>query len=376
MAVDLQVSREKLDVIDAKIVELFEERMEIAKAVAEYKKEVGKPVLDPQREAAKLETLEKLTDNAFNKKGIHELFKQIMSISRKLQYSMLDSYSEDIHLTPITDIDRSENTIVAYFGGKGAYTEQAMEEFFGKEVQTKQVLTFREVMELVQQGEVDYGVLPFENTSTGGIVDNFDLLVDYDNTIVGQHIVKVEHALVGLPGAKIEDIKKVYSHPQGLMQCEAFFEEHKNMEREEFSSTAASAKKVLEDKDVTHAAIASVRAAKYYGLEVLKEAINYQQENYTRFIIITKRKVFLKNANRVNLCFELPHESGSLYNILSHFIFNGLSMTNIESRPILGRNWEYRFFVEFDGNLNDDAVQNAINGVKEEAVRLRILGNY
>lgn len=374
--IDLQVSRDKLDVIDKQIVELMEQRLEITRAVAEYKKEAGKPVFDKEREKSKLENLTGMVERSFAKKTIDELFRQIMSISRKLQYSMIDVHSDVLLLQPIADIERDSHTKVAYFGGKGAYTEQAMEEFFGSDIQARQELTFRGVMELVQNGEADYGVLPFENTSTGGITDNFDLLLDYDNTIVGQHIVKVEHALVGLPGAKIEDIRTVYSHPQGLLQCETFFEQHPEIVREEYSSTAASAAKVLEEQDITHGAIASKRAAKYYGLEVLQEAVNYQNENYTRFIIITNKKVYFQNASKVQVCFELPHESGSLYNMLSHFIFNGINMTNIQSRPIIGRKWEYRFFVEFDGNLQDEGVRNAIRGIQEEASSLRILGNY
>lgn len=374
--IDLQVSRDKLDVIDKEIVELVKKRLEITRAVAEYKKEVGKPVFDKERERAKLETLTGMVEEPFAKKTVDELFRQVMSISRKLQYSMIDVYKDTFLLQPVSDIACDSQTKVAYFGGRGAYTEQAMEEFFGSEIQARQELTFRGVMELVQRGEADYGVLPFENTSTGGITDNFDLLLDYGNTIVGQHIVKVEHALVGLPGAKLEDIRTVYSHQQGLMQCETFFEQHPEIVKEEYSSTAASAAKVLEEQDITHGAIASKRAAKYYGLEVLQEAVNYQNDNYTRFIIITNKKVYLQNATKVQVCFELPHESGSLYNMLSHFIFNGINMTNIQSRPIIGRNWEYRFFVEFDGNLQDEAVRNAINGIKEEASSFRILGNY
>jgi chorismate mutase/prephenate dehydratase len=265
---------------------------------------------------------------------------------------------------------------VVFFGAKGTYTEQAMEEYFGKEIDNFNELTFKGVMQAVKDGKADYGVLPIENSSTGGITDIYDLLVDYDNYIVGEHVVKIHNVLLGLKGSKIEELKKVYSHPQPLMQCAQFLEEHNYIQKIDYLSTAASAEKVLKDQDPSQAAIASRRTAEYYGLEVLADNINFDDTNSTRFIIISNKKMYLEKANKVSICFELPHESGTLFNMLSHFIYNNLSMTKIESRPILGKKWEYRFFVDFEGNLSDPGVKNAINGIQEEAVSLMILGNY
>ena len=141
-------------------------------------------------------------------------------------------------------------------------------------------------------------------------------------------------------------------------------------------NTAVSAKKVLEDGDVTQAAVASEIAGKLYGLKVLEPAINYNKNNVTRFIILAKNPVYQEGANKISICFELPHESGTLYNMLSHIIYNGLNMTKIESRPLEGRNWEYRFFVDFEGNMEDSAVKNALRGLREETRNMKILGNY
>lgn len=373
--VDLLKSREDIDRIDKQIISLLEERMEIAKNVAEYKISVGKKVYDKQREDEKLETLGSLASNEFNKHAARELFTQIMSISRKLQYTLVKSESVSKSFEAIDELPITVDTKVVFFGEEGTYTQQCMEDYFGTQIDSFNELTFRKVMEAVKDGRADYGVLPIENSSTGGISDIYDLLIEYNNYIVGEHVVKIQNALLGLEDATIENLKTVYSHPQPLMQCAKFLEEHDYIEKKEYLSTAASAKKVMEDGDVTQAAIGSKKAAQCYGLKILKDSINFDDTNCTRFIIIASRKIFLKDANKVSISFELPHKSGTLYNMLSHFIFNNLNMVKIESRPINGKNFEYRFFVDVEGNLRDAGVINALRGIKEEASSVRVLGN-
>ena len=376
MVVDLAKSRKKIDQIDQEITRLFEERMEVANDVAAYKRSTGKKVFDPEREQQKIQTLRGLAGNEFNATAIEDLFRQIMSISRKYQYQKLGSAANEIPFRQVEKLDVNKDTRIVYFGEKGAFTEQAMLECFGENISAENKTTFKEVMESVANKEARFGVLPIENTSTGGITDIYDLLVDYDITIVAEHVVKVEQALLGKPGAKIEDIRTVYSHPQGLLQCSKFLEEHPKMQGEEYASTAAAAKKVAQEEDMTQAAIASTRAAKEFGLEVLQESINYQSQNYTRFIIISHEKIFLSDANKISLVFELKHELGSLYNMLANFYYNDLNLTKIESRPIVGRSWEYRFFVDVEGNLKDSGVGNALATIQEFASNLQILGNF
>lgn len=374
--VDLQVTREKIDNVDKQIVALFQERMELARDVAEYKLNVGKPVFDKERERNKLKKLSSMAENEFNQRSIQELFAMIMSLSRKFQYGMLSETEAIERFQCLDKLPIEKTTRVVYFGVPGTHTHQAMGEFFGDKVQVRNALTFKEIMELVQQGGIDYGILPIENSSTGGITDSYDLLMEYDNYIVGEHYLKINQALLGLRGAKIENLSKIYSHPQGLLQCSTFFEEHPKIQQEKYDSTAAAAKKIAEDGDITHAAIAGIKAAECYGLEVLNPVLNKEEANSTRFIVISKKPIYVKDSNKVSICFEIPHESGTLADILSHFKFNGLNMTKIESRPIPGRTWEYRFVIEFEGNLNDDGVRNALNGIFEEAVKVKILGNF
>ena len=371
--IDLAESREHIDRIDKQIVDLFEERMKIAGDVAEYKRNTGKKVFDPEREAQKLKALGAMASTGFNERAIQELFSQIMSISRKYQYSLLAEQNE--RFEELAELPKSSDTKVCFFGAPGSYSEQAMEDCFGNDVKSFPAATFKEVMEAVQSGAADFGVLPIENTTTGGITDSYDLLMEYDNYLVGEHVVKIEHALLGLTGASVENLRKVYSHSQGLSQCKKFFDEHPEIRPAVSGSTSESAKKVMEANDNTLAAIASKRAAKIYGLEVLQECLNTEEVNSTRFIIVTNRRTFLPKANKISICFELPHESGSLYKMLSHIMYNNLNMTKIESRPIPGRSFEYRFFVDFEGKITDAAVRNTLNGIREEASRFKILGN-
>lgn len=374
---DLLELREQIDGIDREIVRLFEARMEISRQVAEYKIANGKKILDREREIEKLKVLCGLAHNDFNSHGVQELFQQIMSISRKLQYQLLaaEGVSGSLPFTQVEKIDR-KNCRVVYQGVEGAYQHQAALRYFGEDVNIFHMDSFRGCMEAIKEGMADYAVLPIENSSAGEVSDIYDLLEEYENYIVGEQILEIHHALLGVPGAVLSDVKTVYSHPQALMQCSVYLEQQKGWRQEPVANTAMAARKVSEDKDRTQAAIGSVEAAKRHGLEVLKMPINHDRFNSTRFIVVTNRKMYEKDAKKVSICFELPHKSGSLYSILSHIIYNDLNMCKIESRPIPEHNWEYHFFVDFDGNLNDSAVKNAIRGIMEEAVNFKILGNY
>ncbi len=373
----LEELRERLDVIDDQIVRLYEERMKVCEEVGAYKVQSGKRVLDRQREKNKLTDVASKVEGDFNKKGVQELYEQLMSMSRKLQYRQLVEAGA-LGRLPFIEIAslEKETARVVFQGTEGAYSQAAMRQYFGKGCNNFHVHTFREAMEAIEEGAADYAVLPIENSSAGSVNEIYDLLVEFENYIVGETILSVTHTLAGLPGTQLSKIKRVYSKAEALMQTTRFLDEQSAWERISVANTAAAAKKVLNDADYTQAAVCSAYAAEVYGLEVLADDINDEKNNSTRFIVITNQKVFLKNASRISICFEVPHESGSLYQMLSHFIYNDLSMTRIESRPIEGKTWEYRFFVDFEGNLENPAVKNAIRGLREEAKNLRILGNY
>lgn len=374
---DLLELRKQIDEIDTQIVELYEKRMDICSQVADYKIETGKKVFDKEREMEKLRNLKTLTQNEFNSHGIQELFEQIMSMSRKLQYKKL-SEKGSLGRLPFIGVDALDvkGSRVVFQGAEGAYSQMAMQRFFGENVNGFHVDTFRDAMCAIEEGSADYAVLPIENSTAGIVNEIYDLLVEFENYIVGEQIIRIEHCLLGVPGAVKEDIHTVYSHPQSLMQSARYLNDHPAWKQVSMQNNAFAARKVKEDGDKSQAAIASEQAAQIYGLDILEQGVNHSQTNSTRFIIVTNQKIFLKNAQKVSICFEVPHESGSLYHMLSHFIYNNLNMTKIESRPIEDRNWEYRFFVDFDGNLADSAVKNALRGLRDEARNMRILGNY
>ena len=373
---DLGQLRERIDDIDKQIVSLYEERMDVSRQVAEYKIENGKKVFDKSREEAKLAGVRAMAHNDFNRHGIVELYEQIMAMSRKLQYQMLSENGQRGRppFLPVDALDTGKVRVV-FQGAEGAYSQAAMVRFFGEKIDSIHVDTFRDAMSAIDEGRADFAVLPIENSTAGVVSEIYDLLVEFEHYIVGEQIIRIEHCLLGLPGTKLSEITTVYSHPQSLMQSSRYLSAH-SWQQISMPNNAFAARKVARDGRRDQAAIASEYAGQVYGLEVLEKPVNNVSSNSTRFIVVTNQKIFCRDAKKVSICFEVRHESGSLYHMLSHIIYNNLSMTKIESRPIEGRAWEYRFFVDFEGNLADVAVKNALRGLREEASNLRVLGNY
>lgn len=375
--VDLQACREELDQIDRQIVELFERRMAVCGDVASYKIETGKAVYDGVRERQKLEAVEAMAHGNFNQTAVRELYSQMMTISRRYQYRLLAEHGTVPDLG-FTRVDRlpADHLRVVYQGVEGAYSHRAALQFFGQEEELYHVVHFEDAMKEVIEGRADYAVLPIENSSAGAVIDNYDLLIQYPNYIVAEVFVGIDHALLGLPGAKLSDVRTVFSHPQALMQCSSFLNQERNWKQVSLENTAVSARKVLEDRDVSQAAVASEIAGKIYGLSVLKPSIQNSRNNTTRFIVLSRTPMYRKDAKKVTITFELAHKSGTLYNILGHFIFNGVNMRMIESRPIPERTWEYRFFIDIEGNLDDPGIVNALQSIRAESQNMRIIGNY
>lgn len=373
----LEELRGQLDVVDDQIVKLYEERMKICEQVGEYKVEAGRKVFDRVREKEKLQNVASKVSSDFDKKGVQELYQQLMSLSRKLQYQQLVKAGA-LGRLPFIEIDSLgvEKARVVFQGMEGAYGQAAMKTYFGEDCNSYSVRTFRDAMEAIEEGAADYAVLPIENSTAGAVNEVYDLLVEFENYIVGETIIPIKNTLSGLPGTDISEIERVYSKAEALMQASHFLGEHGDWQQISVANTALAAKKILEDQDKHQAAVCSAYAASVYGLSVLADSINDEKNNSTRFIVITNQKVFLKDAKKISICLELPHESSSLYHLLSHFAYNDLNMTKIESRPMEGKSWEYRFFIDFEGNLADPAVKNAIRGLREEGRNLRILGNY
>ena len=374
---DLQEIRKQIDQVDSQLAALIEQRMRLTADVAEYKMQNGKEIYDPVREKEKLASVRAMAKTPFGEIAMGEIFAQMMTISRRYQYQVLGSYGNkaDGGFKLVENLPTAGARIV-YQGVEGAYSHEAALQVFGRDADVYNVPAWDDAMKEVAEGRAAYAVLPIENSSAGAVIDNYDLLLKYDNYIVAETEVSVNHALLGLPDAELSDIKTVISHPQALMQCSEFLKEHRDWKQIQAENTAGAAKRILADGDVTQAAIASQKAGEIYGLKILKPSINHNRTNTTRFIVLGKEPVYRLDARKVSVCFETPHVSGALYNMLGHFIYNHVNMLMIQSRPILERNWEYRFFLDIEGSLSDGPVQNALLGLKSEAVFMRILGNY
>ena len=374
---DLKELYQEQETIDREILALFAKRMETCSRIAEEKIRSGGKMIDKTKDQQQMERVLALVGDGPERRAVSEVLSLMHTLGMKRQYQLLEEHgtSGRLPFIAVDDLDR-ENIRVVYQGVEGAYSHAAMCQFFGEDVRCFHVDKWREAMEAIADGEADYAVLPIENSSAGIVADNYDLLIDFENYIVGEQVIRCEHVLMGLPEASIDQIRTVISHSQALSQCEQFLDEHSGWHRIPYANTAMAAKKVAEDGDPTQAAIGSAFAAGRFGLKILSDHIYYNNANSTRFIIVTNQRIFRKDAGKISICFEVPHTYGALYRIISHIIFNGLNMSLIESRPITGRNWEYHIFIDFEGNLSDSAVKTALRGIRSEAINMKILGNY
>ncbi len=303
------------------------------------------------------------------RKTMEELYARLI---KKLEHEAepydTDEYSE------VEELGDSNSRIV-YCGVPGAYAESAAKKYFGENANVYNVKSFDDVVSETVSGKAEFGVLPIENSSAGFVAGIYDIIRNSGVQIVGQVVLDIEHALLGLPDAHISDIRKVYSHPQGLMQCKDFIDEH-GFAAESLSNTALAARRVKDKGDIREAAIASERAAELYGLKILARRINFQNDNSTKFVIVTAKKVFLSTSDKISISFTLQHKVGSLYEILGRINENGVNMTSIESRPSLRKKWEYVFYVSFEGKLTDKNVRKALGEILAESREMNLLGTF
>jgi len=371
--VELNELRKQINDIDKNLLELFQKRMDTAIAIGQYKKEHSMQVFDETREKEVIQRAKTAAEDKYQD-FVEAFYQNLMALSREIQREVLNE-SIDLQIETSSDKTAKKPTVV-FQGVKGSYSDEALSLYYGDNVNTINVQDFEDVFEELKKGTADYGILPVENSSTGSIVDVFDLLAKHDCCIVGEQLLKVEQCLLGVKGATAEDIREIYSHPQGFSQSTEFLKKFPDCLKTSYYNTAISAKYVSELNDKSKAAIAGKRAASIYGLDILAENINTSNNNYTRFITISKKLLVADTSDKISVMFILPHESGSLYNALTYFARNNLNMLNIESRPMPNKNWEYMFFIDFQGNLHDQRVKNALADLSENSIYVKVLGNY
>lgn len=380
---ELDELRKEIDEIDEKILQLYERRMETARQVGEWKKEKGMKVYDPIREKDLLDRKMSTLSDPGLKQGARGLFELLMRCSRQQQYAvgaMQDTVKKagfDGYLSKVSaSREPVARPLVLYQGQPGAYGEEAAVRFFGEDAQKSNRKDFESVFKSLHEGIGDYGVVPIENNSTGSIGSVYDLLGKYGCFIVGEQVVPVDHCLMAPKGATLSTITDVYSHEQGFQQSEPFLKGHEEWNRRMMANTAESARFVKDCGEVTKAAIASRRAAEIYGLEILSESINFNTENHTRFAVVSKVMELREGSNKISTMFTISHESGSLHRMIAIFAQRGMNLLKIESRPIIGKTWEYLFFADLSGNLKSEGLESLIFELVKESHSFEVLGNY
>jgi prephenate dehydratase len=270
----------------------------------------------------------------------------------------------------------SKDQLVAFQGEPGAYSEDACFKYFGKNVKTKPFSDFQTVFEAVEHDTVTHAIVPVENSIEGSVAQVNDLLLDHDLSISGEVIVAVKHCLMVFNAATIEDVKEVTSHPQALGQCRKFLANHPEWRVTPAYDTAGSARMVAESRRTDIAAIASKRAASVYGLKILKEDIQSETANFTRFFVLEKNPQPVQNANKTSIVFATKNAPGALHKCLGEFASRGVNLTKLESRPRKNKPWVYVFYADLEGSMDEQNCHAAIGGLLKTGAFVKILGSY
>ncbi len=375
---DLQDYRKEIDGIDAELVRLFGQRMEIAAKIADYKKENNLPIFVPAREREKLQDVaEKAGPEMANYTRV--LYSMLFELSRSYQSKRSSPLTEQFR--KITDA--IENTpklfpqepIVACQGVEGAFSQIACEKIF----KNPSILYFRNleaVFRAVDQGLCQYGILPIENSTAGSMKKVYDLMIRHNFSIVRTFRMKVEHNLLARKGSKLEDIKEIYSHEQAINQCSDFLQTLSGVTVIPVANTAIAAEMVANSGRNDVAALSSRSCAELYGLSCLKASVQDNENNHTRFICISKNLEIYPGAHRTSIMMVLSHKPGSLYKLLARLYTLGINVTKLESRPIPNREFEFMFYFDLETSIYSEEFVQLICELDELCEEFRYLGSY
>ncbi|TET17462.1 MAG: prephenate dehydratase [Dehalococcoidia bacterium] len=349
----LEDLRRKIDETDTNIVKLIGERIRIAQEIGEEKKKRGKQINDKDRE-----------------KGVLE---NIKSVARGENISQ--EVIESIYRQIVIACKRTQGKGVAFQGEVGAYSEEAALQFFGPSIITKPYESLDDVFKVVEQDDVQFGIVPVENSLEGSISRVYDLLLDSSLKVCGEIELRVSHCLIASPGARLDLIKRVYSHPQALAQCKTFLK-HLDCELIPTYDTAGSVKMIKEEGITDGGAIASARAAEIYEMKIIASEIEDAPNNFTRFFILSKEDSPPSGNDKTSIVFSVKHKPRALYEFLKEFAVRDINLTKIESRPTRRKPWEYNFYLDFEGHREDKAPREALENLERTSLFLKILGSY
>jgi chorismate mutase/prephenate dehydratase len=345
--------RKQVDEMDARIVKLIGERIQITRHIGQEKMETGQPIEDKSREQIVLEKVKNLARaENLNPDEVEKIYQRIILASKEVQ------------------------GITASFQGEiGAYSEEAAFQYFGSGVRLKPCESLEDAFQAVEKRDVMYGIVPVENSLEGSIPRTYDLLLDSSLKVSGETQLRVIHCLIGLPDAQIDSIKEVYSHPQALGQCKTFLRQM-GWKLTPSYDTAGSVKMIKENRMADRAAIASARAAEVYGMKILVRSIEDNTNNYTRFFVLSRQDAPLSGNDKTTIVFTVKHTPGALYDTLKELAAAKINLTRIESRPTRQKPWEYNFYVDIEGHREDPQVKEALKNLEKSAVFLKVLGSY
>jgi len=349
----LEDLRRKIDEADASIVRLIADRIRIAEKIGEEKRKQGKQIEDITREQQVLENVRSIArEENIDQEKVEDIYQQIISLAKSV-----------------------EAVDVAFQGELGAYSEEAAFHFFGPSIEVKPCESLDVVFKTVEQGEVKFGIVPIENSLEGSISRVYDLLLDSSLRVCGETELRIAHCLIARPETRLDLVKKVYSHPQALGQCQAFLK-HMNFEIVPTYDTAGSVKMIKEKGITDGAAIASHRAAEIYGMHILAREIEDNPNNFTRFFILSKHGASPSGNDKTSIVFSVKHRPGALHELLHELTTKNINLTKIESRPTRQKAWEYNFYMDLEGHHEDRAVREALDNLEMISLFVKVLGSY
>ena len=375
---DIKELRAQIDEIDAQLLELFRARMNVSLGVAEYKRERNMAVYDPARERALLANVNAMAGEEMGGYAT-SLYKTIMELSRTYQHHILEPKPQ-IKEYIETTLDRSPRMLpkyarVACQGVEGAYSQIAATRMFDNPV-ISYYGDFADIFRAVAEGECDFGVLPIENSTAGSVNRVYDLLKKNSQLIVKSTRIKIDHNLLAKRGVEKSEIKEIFSHEQALNQCSAFLKSHPEVKVTVCENTAAAAKYVSESGRRDIAAICSRECGALYGLTIVKSNVQDENSNYTRFICISKDFNVFAGSQKISIMTTIPHVPGSLNKLLGKFSMQGLNLTKLESRPLAKHNFEFMFYFDFEGSIENEGVLNLIAELENSSEHFVFLGSY
>ncbi len=349
----LEDLRRKIDEVDIEIVKRLAERMRIAEKIGGEKIGQGKQIGDSEREKKVLENVKSLAqEEKISQEDIASIYRQIVNVAKRVQ-----------------------GASVAFQGEIGAYSEEAAFQFFGAAILLKPCESLEDVFRVVERDEVQFGVVPAENSLEGSISRVYDLLLDSSLKICGEIELRIAHCLIGVSQARLDSMKKVYSHPQALGQCKNFLH-HLGCELVPAYDTAGSVKMIKEMGTPDKGAVASARAAEIYGMKVLAREIEDNPNNFTRFFILAKHDSPPSGNDKTSIVFSVKHKPGALYQSLKELASRKINLTKIESRPTRQKPWEYNFYLDFEGHREDKLFREAVESLEDTSLFVKVLGSY